>query len=91
MWHSSSCGRIELNITRRQAGTLPPHGQQDAAVEALARDPKIARQLRKIDPAVLKAELVQYGAWSDEELADHQQNLIRYLWIAAGDVREGNV
>jgi hypothetical protein len=37
---------------------------------------------------VLSAELKEYGAWGAEELADHDQNLQRVLWLAAGDITE---
>lgn len=88
MYFSTGSGRIELNITRREAESGSHMGQCDADVLALSKLPKIARQLRKIDPALLVAELREYGAWDDEELADHAQNLQRLLWIACGDIVE---
>jgi hypothetical protein len=36
----------------------------------------------------LSAELKEYGAWDAEELADHEQNLQRILWLASGDITE---
>ena len=30
----------------------------------------------------------EYGAWDDEERTDHDQNLQRILWLAAGDITE---
>jgi len=50
--------------------------------------PKIKRQLAKINPELLRAELKEYGAWSPEELADHEDNLDRLVWIAGCDIRE---
>jgi hypothetical protein len=41
-----------------------------------------------IDPEALREELREYGAWSDEELADHEENLRRIVWLAAGNIRE---
>jgi hypothetical protein len=55
---------------------------------ALSQNRKIRRQLERIDPEVLRKELREYGAWDDEDLADHAQNLQRILWIAAGDIVE---
>ena len=63
--------------------------RRDAPV-ARAQERKIRRQLEKINPEDLKRELREYGAWDDEELADHAQNLQRILWIAAGDITERN-
>jgi hypothetical protein len=51
---------------------------------------KIRAQLERIDPKVLRDELREYGAWDDQELADHGQNLQRILWIAAGDIVENS-
>lgn len=65
-------------------------GTEWADVMRLSQERKIRRQLEKINPEDLKRELREYGAWDDEELADHAQNLQRILWIAAGDITERN-
>ena len=39
-------------------------------------------------PDAIRAELREYGAWDDEELADDEQNIRRILWIAAGNIRD---
>lgn len=91
MWWCSSSGRIEIQMTKAQAASASHQGQCDDDVMALSRVPKIARQLAKIDPETLRRELDEYGAWDDAELADHDQNLQRILWLAAGDIVDGNV
>jgi hypothetical protein len=88
MWFSSSCGRIELQITLAQAQAATHPGPCDMDVLALSNDRKIARQLAKIDPSDLARELGEYGAWDETELADHAQNLQRILWIACGYIVE---
>lgn len=90
-WHSSSCGRIEIHMTLEQARGASHQGQCDDDVAALAREPDIAEQLAKIDPATLIRELEGYGAWDATELADHEQNLIRFLWLAASTIQDENV
>lgn len=87
-WFSSSSGRIELCMTADDAHGASHQGQCDDDVRALSRDPEIAAQLERIDPALLAAELKEYGAWEPHELADHKQNLQRILWLAAGDITE---
>ena len=88
MWYSSSSGRIELQITRKQAATGYHSGACDLDIEELSKLPAIARQLRKINPQTLREELREWGTWSDEELSDHEQNLQRILWLACGDIVE---
>lgn len=87
-WYTSGCGRINLQITRAQAASASHQGQCDADVLALSKVPVIARQLRKLDPKLVAEELRGYGAWDETELTDHQQNLQRLLWLAAGDIQE---
>jgi hypothetical protein len=88
MWYSSGSGRIELQMTLEQARGASHQGECDADVKWLSRQPKIAKQLAKLDPKVVADELREYGAWNAGELADHEQNLQRLLWLAAGDIVE---
>ena len=88
MWFSTSSGRIELKMTLDQARSASHQGQCDPDVRDLSKVPAIARQLAKIDPRTLRGELREYGAWDAEELADHDQNLQRLLWLAAGEIVE---
>ena len=75
-------------MTMAQAESASHQGQCDADVLALSNHRKIRAQLERIDPKALRDELREYGAWDDQELADHEQNLQRILWIAAGDIVE---
>ncbi len=64
-------------------------GACDDDIAALRQVPAIRRQLDKIKPETLQAELREYGAWDDAELADHDANLSRILWLLCGDIVEG--
>jgi|GEM_PF-1301638 len=86
--YTSSSGRIELQMTMEQAESVSHSGECDDDVKELSRVPAIAEQLAKIDSAVLSAELKEYGAWDEDERADHEQNLQRLLWLAGGDIAE---
>lgn len=88
---SSSCGRIVLEMTREQAEGAHHQGQCDDDVRALSQEPDIAAQLAALKPEDVARDLKDYGAWDAVELADHEQNLQRLLWCAAGDITEGNV
>lgn len=77
---------LNLTMTLAQAEGAHHQGQCDESVLALSKVPAIARQLRRIPQAELASELREYGAWDAEDLADHDQNLQRILWLAAGDI-----
>jgi hypothetical protein len=90
LWFSTSSGRIELTMTLDQAQRAHHTGECDKDVRELSTHPDISKQLAEIDPKLLASELKEYGAWDAEELANHEQNLQRLLWLAAGDIREEN-
>ena len=83
-------GRTSLTMTLEQAQSASHSGACDADVKALSEVPAIAAQLATFDPAEVAQDLREYGAWSTEELLDHDQNLQRLLWLAAGNIREDN-
>jgi len=90
MYWTDSYGFIELNITKAQAYTGHHQGQCDQDIEDLRRVPSIKKQLDRLDPDRVREVLRDYGAWDDDELSDHDDNLDRLLWIACGDIVEGN-
>ena len=87
-WFTTSSGRIEIELTLGDAQGASHSGRCDEDVEALARVPYVAAQLATLDPHRLAAELKEYGAWTADELEDHDQNLARILWLAACGIRE---
>lgn len=80
--------RFEIKLTKAQAAMAAHQGQCDQDVFELSQIPAVRRQLAKLEPAAVRAELSEYGAWDAEELADHAENLQRILWLAAGDIME---
>ena len=90
MWWASSSGKIELFITKSQARKGYHSGACDLDIQELRQVPFIRRQLAKVCPTTLAAELAEYGAWDASELQDHEANLDRLLWIACADIVEEN-
>ena len=88
MIYTTGSGKIELQITKKQAQKGYHSGQCDQDIAELRQIPAIKRQLAKIDEAVLVDELKHWGAWSDEELQNHGENLYRILWLACADIVE---
>jgi len=80
---------IELNITKKQAASCSHSGSCDKDILILAGVPSIRRQLDRIKANSVVSFLSGYGAWDDEELADHEENKLRLLWLACGDIDEG--
>lgn len=85
-WWSSSSGRIELEIEIADAQQCTHSGRCDDDVQEISQKEYIAAQLAQVDPATLRDELREYGSWEDDELSDHDQNLQRLIWLAAGDL-----
>ena len=79
-----------ISMTKRQAQAMSHPGRCDDDVKEGMQIPAIKRQLKKIDPEKLRKELREYGAWDETDLIDHNANLMRILWIAAGNIVEEN-
>lgn len=90
VWWSSSDGRLELQLTLAQARSASHQGQCDDDVRALSQEPDIAAQVAQWKPEDVRRELQGHGAWDEAELADHDQNLQRALWLAAGYVMDSD-
>lgn len=88
---TESLGRIELQMTLAQARSCSHPGPCDADVALLRQAPAIQRQLNRLKPTLVADCLREYGAWDGDELADHDLNLNRLLWIAANDISEEHV
>ena len=87
-WTSSS-GRIELSIPYGMESIGYHSGACDSDIAELLELQPIKAQLSGIAPQVLREELKEFGAWDSEELANHEENLARILWIACGDLVDG--
>lgn len=90
MYWTESLGRIELQITKKQALQCSHPGPCDSDIAELLKVPAINRQLKKLDPAIVAASLKEYGAWDEKELKNHTENLHRLLWCACCDIAENN-
>lgn len=81
--------RFEIQMTAAEAASATQPGKDALEdVRALLRQPKIARQFRKISDDAIRAELKEYGTWDAAELADTTANRERILWLAAGNITD---
>jgi hypothetical protein len=83
---SSGSGRIELNLSMDIASKGYHSGACDLDIAELRTMAFIDNQLKAISPELLISELKECGAWDSEELANHEDNLDRLLWLACGDL-----
>jgi hypothetical protein len=88
LWWTSSCGRVELQIDFDDALACSHSGSCDSDIEWLRTCPYIIEQLSKLSPKLIADGLKECGAWDADELADHDANLSRLLWIACCDLRD---
>jgi hypothetical protein len=84
--HEAYFERFTLNLTEEQAKSGSHQGECDDDIAVLLEVPEIARQLDSILPSNLVKELLEYGAWDEAELLDHEANKARILWIACGNI-----
>lgn len=80
--------RFEIVMTKADAESASHQGKCDEDVKVLMKDKKFMRQFKKIDKDKIREELKEYGCWDDEELANEEDNLMRIIWIAAGNIVE---
>jgi hypothetical protein len=80
--------RFDLDIPRKLAKIGHHQGRCDEDIAYLRTHRKILKQLNALDPAAVREELAEYGAWMPEDLEDHERNLSRVLWLACGDIME---
>lgn len=89
-WASFNC--FELRLSGAAVADCSHSGQCDSDVAHHA--PLVAAQVEadnfpnKPTPAKVRAELEEYGAWDDDELADDDANWQRIVWLAAGSIAE---
>ena len=80
--------RFAIDLTLEQAQSGAHQGCCDDDIAELRRNPDVVAELAKLSPKAVAAELKDYGAWEPDELADHDANLNRILWLACGNIVE---
>lgn len=88
MWWSSSDGKIELKIKKKDAKKGSCTGSCDNAIAALRQKPKIKKQLDNIEFQTVFDFLDECGPWTDNEMQDHDANLDKLLWMACCDLAD---
>lgn len=77
-----------LNITKAVANECSKSGNNEYSVNYYMNLPKYKKQLLKLDKEQVRQELNDLGAWEDEELENHNDNLQRLFWVACGNISD---
>lgn len=78
---------VDFYVYQDDIDLMPTTGHCDYACEQISSKSYVKRQLEDKAEKITK-ELYEYGAWSDDELRDKQENIKRLLWIMIGDYKE---
>ena len=79
----------ELAIPREVMELCSQSGDMTKNVQdSLANNELIKSQYNALSEERVRYDLREYGAWSDDELSNHQDNLERLLWLACCDISE---
>jgi hypothetical protein len=89
LWNYSNYNN-DIRITRQDAAKCSHSGDCESDIIELLQKPYIKKQVATLDREQLKKELSEYGAWNEAELRDHNQNIIRWLWLSAADIIENH-
>jgi hypothetical protein len=84
----SGCGRLSLRVTLRDALRCAHPGPCDDDVGRLVTRPEVRAQCDAWPADVLRDELRGWGAWDADELADHEDNRVRFVWLACTNIVE---
>lgn len=82
-YYSFSNYGIDLALTKKDAHLINQSGDASNRVDLVVKKPYVKKQLAKLDAELIAKELKEYGAWDDEELKDHAENLTRFVWVMA--------
>lgn len=88
VWFKASESWVECHLTKRVIDDCSHSGKVDADVAYWVE--KLYPQLDTIPPELIKRILKGTGAWNDLQLDDEDQNLRRFLWLAASQAKEEN-
>ena len=77
-----------LNITKAVVNECSRSGDNEYSVNYYMNLPKYKKQLLKLDKEQVRQELNDLGAWEDEELENHEDNLKRLFWVSCGNIAD---
>ena len=84
------CGSyMEIKLTKEMIQDCTTHQGDNSNNVSYWLD-MLAKPLNKIPNDFVKKCLKSTGAWEDKELEDKEDNLRRFLWLAAAEAKDSN-
>lgn len=81
-------GIIELPFNSDQIEGIGESGDNEPAVDRCLEQCDVVNAILDSKREQLVSVLREYGAWSDDELQDHETNKQRIVWIAGSDIAD---
>lgn len=79
---------IEFMLTTEQVKACSHSGDCEDDVRAVVSEPSVRAQLNQLAPTAIAEALKPYGAWDETDLLDAEMNEIRFVWMAASDIKD---
>jgi len=78
----------DLNLTRQDAVNGSHRGDCENDVKTICKKRYVKKQIDKFNPIQLAKELKDCGAWDSDELQNHSQNVIKWVWMCCSDIND---
>lgn len=87
VWFGNYVDLLSIKLEDAEVCSVGGVNNEDA-VNWLIKEPYIASQIKELNPDDIRKELDEYGCWEDYELASNEDNIVRLVWIACGNISE---
>lgn len=88
-WSMSNYG-VDICLTMEDITTITTGGRDaHPYILEIIKKPYMVPQVARLDRDKLRQEVKEWGSWDSGELDNHEDNIIRWIWIVAGDISDG--
>ena len=85
----STCGTIEIPLTGEDINSICKWGtSNDEDVEYVCNNPKLRSWMNRYSKELIREEVRDYGNWTEEELANDEDNIQRLVWLLSWEIFE---
>ena len=84
----TTCGTIEIPLTGEDINSICTSGPNDLAVEYVCSKPSLRNWMTQYSKELIREEVRDYGNWTEEELANDEDNIQRLVWILSWELSD---